>query len=489
MKRNYIKLIMAALGTIILPTGCNDFLDKAPDERLEINTLDKIEKTVIGSYQNARSYRFTHFSSDDAGFVSRVYSEDVIIEDLYTWGNPDGTNSRRDFRNQRHQDAPSSYWLAAYGSVSQINHALEAMENIDIMDSERMKAEAVRAEALIMRSYCHFMLVNIFAKHYNTATASSDLGVPYVFKPEKTLSEKYTRESVEKTYQLAENDLTEGIALMENNFEYFPTNKYRFTMPTVYAYASRFYTFRNKDAGDVAKALEFGKKALEAYGGAGQMMPWSSYQSSELKPIDIDNQAVGMVQLSYSWLQYEWNYHLSQTIRTNVLNKNPFGLTDNRLNIYYVREGDGYAPAFYFTLNRQASGASAYDLFPIYESILNSAEASIRLGDFAAAKILLEEIGKNVYSSYNANSLTTATLKSFYKTADDTNAWISYLLYERRMMFLFQGMRWFDIKRYNLDVEHRLKDGSTILKLSETAPNKDYQIPLFAINDGMTPNN
>jgi hypothetical protein len=54
-------------------------------------------------------------------------------------------------------------------------------------------------------------------------------------------------------------------------------------------------------------------------------------------------------------------------------------------------------------------------------------------------------------------------------------------------MFLLRGKRWFDIKRYHLDVEHTLMSGKKV-KLSEIAPNMDYQIPLNAINDGMTPN-
>ncbi|XLL74012.1 RagB/SusD family nutrient uptake outer membrane protein, partial [Myroides odoratimimus] len=38
----------------------------------------------------------------------------------------------------------------------------------------------MRAEALLARAYNHFMLVNLWAKHYNPATAESDLGIPYV---------------------------------------------------------------------------------------------------------------------------------------------------------------------------------------------------------------------------------------------------------------------------------------------------------------------
>ncbi|MCG8581229.1 MAG: RagB/SusD family nutrient uptake outer membrane protein [Bacteroidales bacterium] len=477
----YIALLAIGLSS------CNDFLEQAPDERLEINTLDKAEKTLIGSYQNTRGIRFTHFSSDDASLATQVYSEDVAIEDLYTWGNPNGANEQRDFRNQKHQDSPSGFWLAAYGAISQVNHALRALDQIKIPEDEMAKAAVVRGEALVVRSYNHFMLVNLFAKHYDYATASTDLGVPYVVEPETTLVVNYKRETVEEVYNKAQKDLEEGIQLLESNFQYVNTNKYRFTLSTVYNYASRFYTFRNKDTEDISKAKIYGLKAINEYGGAEQMMAWSTYQGNELLPVDIDNQAVGMVQLSYSWIQYDRNYHMTQGIKAQYYDRNPFAYTDDRMRIYYEKQGTVFTPAYYYTLDRQSSGVSGYDLFPIYEAILNTAEAHIRLNELDEAKALMEKIGEKVYQEYNESDLTTNKLKQFYGKSDAQEAWTDYLLYERRMMFLLQGLRWFDLKRYNLDVNHLTKDG-TIIKLNDIAPNRDYQIPLFAITEGLTPN-
>ena len=248
--------ILPILG--LLFTSCENFLDVAPDERLEINTLDKIESTLIGSYQNNRGFRFTHFSSDDVTLARKVYNNNEIIEDLYTWS--------REFRNQKHQDSPSEYWAAAYGSISQINHALRGIDEIKSDNQEASRTAAIKGEALVVRSYNHFMLVNLFAKHYGSSSAT-DLGVPYVFEPETKLKVDYKRESVEKTYQLAEKDLLDGIKLMEDHIDYTNTNKYRFTLASAYNYASRFYTFRNKDQEDILKAKDYSNKAIDAYGG------------------------------------------------------------------------------------------------------------------------------------------------------------------------------------------------------------------------------
>lgn len=342
MKKLLLYIALAPVMSLLF-TGCNEFLDVAPDERLEINSLEKVEATIVGSYQNSRSHRFTDFSTDNVTAASNVYSTADIIEDLYTWS--------RDFRSQTHQDSPAEYWTASYGSISQLNHALEALDKLSLTPDEIAKANAIRGEVLIMRSYCHFMLVNLFAKHYDASTAGSDFGVPYVYLPEKELSVNYKRESVEQVYINAEKDLLEGLALLEADHSLVNKNKYRFTFPSIYSYAARFYTFRNKNEEDVAKAIAFGELAIAEYGGVNSMRAWKEYGSDKYGPVNIDNSEVGMVQNSRTWTTFSYIYQcttneLEQTgILQLYLQKNPFGLrVDNRLLSSYIRTGNVFVP-------------------------------------------------------------------------------------------------------------------------------------------------
>lgn len=475
MKINKLNLLV--FFSLLVATGCEDYLDKAPDRRLEVNSLEKTEAVIIGAYRNKRGVNFTHWSTDNATLAQNVYSSDPIIEDLYTW--------RRDFRRQTHQDSPGGYWEYTYNSIAHVNLALEALENIEITNT--VKADALKAEALIMRSYCHFMLVNLFAKHYDSSSASKDLGIPYLMEVEKELLVNYERESVKSVYQKAETDLLNGIALLEKNSQEFNKNKYRFTLPSAYTYAARFFTFRNKDEDDVQQALQFANKAIEAFGGTEAMRPWTDYLSDGFAPIDVESQEVGMVQSYASWLMVDWKYHLTMEIRDDELRKNPFGKADNRFKVHYQMSGNVLIPAAYIIFRQGAPFNPANDLFPLHEAILLKAEAAIRLKDYNAAQEMLEYIGKNVYEDYNANFLSTDALKAYYQTSNSQKAWERYLLFERRNMFLFKGYRWFDIKRYELEVEHLLDNGS-VIKLSEEVPDKDYQIPEYAIRAGMQAN-
>ena len=41
------------------------------------------------------------------------------------------------------------------------------LQNIDDAEGDRMKAEQLKAEALVLRGWCHYLLVNIYAKAFN----------------------------------------------------------------------------------------------------------------------------------------------------------------------------------------------------------------------------------------------------------------------------------------------------------------------------------
>ena len=93
------------------------------------------------------------------------------------------------------------------------------------------------------------MLASIFAKPYDPKTAKTDLGVPYVTTPENVPLRDYYRETLDKTYELIEKDLLEGIKLANDNIYNNSTAgelayKYHFTKSAAYAFAARFYQYR-----------------------------------------------------------------------------------------------------------------------------------------------------------------------------------------------------------------------------------------------------
>jgi hypothetical protein len=66
---------------------------------------------------------------------------------------------------------------------------------------------------------------------------------------------------------------------------------------------------------------------------------------------------------------------------------------------------------------------------------------------------------------------------------------LEYTLLERRKEFIIQGLRWFDIKRYQIPVSHVQADGFSTIQLEEDDLRKILQIPTSAVDvGGLTPN-
>ena len=252
MTNTLIKIgfsILIAFGM----SSCSDFLDEAPDDRLELDSLDKAAKVVAKAYSQG-SYVFTDMYTDLAGPVAAPNEDGEILNaggntitqfhmQVYGWEDIESTV----------EDSPSFYWFNAYEAIAQANEVLAV---IDGLGGDAERRNAIKGEALLARAYHHFMLVNLFGNHYS-ASASSDLGVPYITSPETEFLPQYKRNTVEEVYNLVEKDLLTGMPLIRDKF-YSGTKKYHFTKKAALAFASRFYLWKR----DYAKCLSYSDQFL-----------------------------------------------------------------------------------------------------------------------------------------------------------------------------------------------------------------------------------
>ena len=73
-----------------------------------------------------------------------------------------------------------------------------------------------------------------------------------------------------------------------------------------------------------------------------------------------------------------------------------------------------------------------------------------------------------------------------YTLSTQQRAWLQCVIDMRRVVFVFEGLRWFDNKRLGMKVVHStLTDDYELLK---TDPRRELQIPADAIANGLTPN-
>jgi starch-binding outer membrane protein, SusD/RagB family len=490
--RRFFKSTLAMVLVIPLIWGCDKFLEEVPDNRVELNNLQKASQLLTSAYSTA-AYNFVEWMSDNVGYT---FGTTKLAEhnEAYSWSEFTGI----------FQDTPTYYWNSSYEAIA---HANEVLAVIDDLPGEEARRKAVKGEALLSRAYHHFMLVNLFAKHFNARTANRDMGIPYVEEPEKVFIKQYERATVRDVYQKIERDLLEGLSLVNDSY-YANSGKYHFTRKAALAFASRYYLFR----GDFENCVKYSTQLLgnspEVYvknlpSLLRERVNTEDYTRLFTSPNDESN-----IMLMRTITNFHVNVGHWPTDDTNELypdfslfdelRSNPFGVRDERFdNALYVRGENGLAsPKFEFLFERSSLTSNVglnYTIMLAFrgeEVLLNRAESYVILNQAEKALADLQVFVNRRYVDSRGNEvvLTTNRLMNYYGVQDERTALWWFILLERQKEFLHEGLRWFDIKRYEFPVFHLLSDGEIII-LDEEDPRKVLQIPKAAIDvGGLKPN-
>ena len=238
-----------ALAVLALSSCGNEFLDKLPDRRAEVDTQEKAVSMLVSAYPDHSFQMLGEFMSDNVDdYDENSPNTARFLEEVYFWKDVKETNN----------ESPENYWSTSYGNIAAANLTLEAIDNIVAESGWTTSLKQSQAEALLCRAYAHFMLVNLFAVHYNAQTAANDPGVTIMLASEKDLNPKYERNSVAECYKAIEEDLEKALPNVGSSNYKVP--KYHFNEQAAYAFACRFYLYYEK----WDKAIEYANKVLGA---------------------------------------------------------------------------------------------------------------------------------------------------------------------------------------------------------------------------------
>lgn len=492
MKR--FKILVCSLVLAAAATSCDSFLSETPDNRTQLNTTQKVKDLLVYAYPSYHMASFLEAMSDNVTDSNNPRGGTRENDAYYLWKDGDDVSA----------DSPSAYWDGCYSAISQANEALEAIESF----TETNETKGIKAEAHLARAYAHFMLVNIFAKHYNPATAASDLGVPYVKTPERELIKKYTRATVQEVYDLIEQDLLAGL---ENSryisYSSMPT-KFHFGVEAARAFAARFYLYK----GDFDKVLEYTSNV------AGKPTNLRDYLYSESLPIDArsayyastepkTNLLVSTIPSSYSrsFIYDRFSTEVNH-IRINIMgrNNNPFNKDFYYTTVRYIDEIH-FIPKVeeYFKLTNPTAGIG----FAFVQSVLFSNDEMFlaRLEALAMENQLTEAVEGLGYftglrtKGYNAGTdiLTIEKLRAmfpnaateltpYYTLSADQAVVVQAIAEARRRELIHEGNRWFDIKRFDMKVNHLIDQ--TTYTLDKGDLKRAFQLPQHVRDAGLTPN-
>lgn len=476
MKINKFIYIVVG-GAILLSTpSCKKYLDQTPDNRAEINTVEKVAQLVGTAYPQRDYLTFTEAASDNSEDKGvGIGSTSDVIDLPYRWQDVIGNST----------NSSTAYWNACYGAIAAANQALEAIEK------ENLGSEVLpyKGEALMCRAYAHYMLVNLFSKAYDKGGDNSSPGIPYVTTPETIVIKEYTRGTVATTYENIIKDFEEGIKLLSPSAYKVP--KYHFTPAAAHAFGARLYL----SLGDWQKVVDHASLTVAGNDFISNLRPIAStirlWTTEEHRTNYMSGDQKYNLLLINAYSTYARSTSPRHGYGANLVKmfQGAFNVTGkalaNQILSYGVPNYTTYKfkENFFYTTPSTGFPYLTFAAFTVDEALLNRAEAYAELGMTNLALKDLNDFYSVRINGYNAitDVVTAAKIASFYPTVTDPKlGLITTILDAKKSQFLQEGLRWFDLMRRKMTVKHNHYDATgleTFSELKADDPKRLFQLP------------
>ena len=519
--KNIIYKGSLMLASVAILASCSDQLDTLPDNRTTLDTPKKIAGLLVTAYPDRTPTLFNEWMSDNTDYMGAQNSQGNRGGDQYFFWQE---------QTEGGNDSPEQVWMLYYEGVYKANEALAAIEDQGGPKNDILRNS--KGEALLIRAYDHFILANEFCRPYNGKTSTKDAGLYYAtgIADFSAAAEQSNRGTVADVYEKIAADIEAGIPLLNDTYE---VPKYHFNKQAAYAFATRFYLYYEK----WEKAKEYADKLL----GSNPAASLRDYRALQAMPLSKSEQAVKiaeaycsasancnlLVQTSVSnagmalapWLiskRYTLTNYLAET--ELFQSNNIWGTSSNLIwKPFTVNSGESNFALLMklpreFEIRNTTTGSGYLRTlnvdFTMDEALLNRAEAEIMLGQNDAACADMTIWMKNFF---NTNvTLTPTSVQTYFKTvpyayADAAKMVPSFkkhisprftidaegsvqesllqcLLNFRRIETVHQGMRWMDIRRYNIEIPRRLigangRPSKNLDWLEKDDPRQVVQIP------------
>lgn len=400
-----IYIIFVLLASILF-SSCDSFLDIQP--------VGKVIPTTLAEYRAlmTTAYKFNKFQDK---VYCEMRTDEIIISD-----DPNDQSSYSAIEKWNDLNAPSGTatfgWSNYYSAIFYANSIIDKKDQIT--EGSKEDIEQLVGEAYLLRSYLHFILVNLYGQPYTKDGALETKAIP--LKLNVDLEEVPSRNTVKEVYTSILTDIQTARGLIHQK-EWESKYLYRFSALSVDAFEARIHLYMGEwqKAYEIAERVLAQKPTLEDMNGEEEMLP-NNFKSAEMITA------------------YEFMFGASSNkaclVAPSFLQK--YDNTDLRLTKYFKAPDEN---------NNRISAKGGDDKFTCTfrtgEFYLNAAEAAARLNKLSEARTRLLQLMEKRYtptgydSKKNAvNTMNQATL-------------INEILEERARELIFEGHRWFDLRR------------------------------------------
>lgn len=471
------KIILLIASVVVLTSGCKKFTDVLPKGINVAKTTTDFRK-LLDDVDNQR-YQFS---------LSQVSSYvDILSDDVYAdstkWL---GWTTTRQHVNALYAFQPQIWlyeaqaddvnWKNQYYIVSLVGTILVEMQKVS--DNPKLKQQLM-AEARVHRAYAYLNLVNIYAKHYNAATAATDLGVPMYDLA--TNLPPLNRQPVQKVYDFIIKELKDALVDLPDQFD---TYRHRPSKAAVHAILARAYLYM----GNYAEALSHAEKALAInnhlhdyntlYTGADFISNLNGMRRNNDEEVILHKTtSKGFLLNNYMILDSaSFNKLYPGFVRNgSVMNNHDLRRTLKFTGFNSAGTITGKTLTYNVTFNTwykiDGSNSSLADNIHVGtpEMYMIRAEANARLGNLQKAIDDVNLIRAKRFKTGTATPITLASLGS-----NQTNV-LNEVLAERRRELYGKELRLYDIKRLRLPVTHYISS----LRLDLPADDPKLVWPIF----------
>lgn len=414
--------------------SCDRFLDIQPEGKVIPTTVEDYRKVLTSAYSKYPSHKSLSALRTDEVNIDENTSDFISYREIAMWKDANTDQATTEFP-----------WVSFYSVVFYLNQIIN--EGSKTM-SESPEKQQILAEAYALRAYTYFDMVNLYGKPYNSATASTDRGVPVTLDID--LEQVLKPSSVQAVYDQIHADMSKAEGLMVEQKQAAGVN-YRFSKVALLALEARTALYQ----GDWNKALAYSDQALAIKGEISNLNTVNTAPNHFASPesiLALDNAFNSSVQnLSFASADLLAKYNST---------------TDKRFKLYFEKSGSKYKVI--------KGGSSDFRVsFRTSEMYFIKSEALLKQNRLDEAKQTLLTVLKNRYTpdGYTAvqNQINPMNAAEFMTFISD----------ERLREFALEGQRWFDLRRADQrKITHTVNGQDYILQQND--PRYTIEYPMSA---------
>ena len=214
-----MKKYLLVFITLII-AGCENFLNVEPREEISIteqfSTLEGVKQALNGAYYKTEiilSDKFFLYADILGGNITfaptRTGSRQGEVNKLLNFGNI------YDFNDLALFSQFLGFYESSYTIINNVNNIIFYIDNLSEGTPEQK--QQIKSEALAIKAFVHFNLLQIYSQTFNFSSNGSHLGIVYADKILTGGVDFPARKSCAESYDLIIRDLQESLALMTAN--------------------------------------------------------------------------------------------------------------------------------------------------------------------------------------------------------------------------------------------------------------------------------